>query len=401
MSRRNANYSFFQFYLVICIVFGSSTISIAQCPINDPAFNIITGGIEPYTLHNVAEAWECTCGDEEVEVAVIDIFSPQFHEDLQGKLVEIYSDPILSSQFLECGHGNSTSGIIAAVPNNNIAVVGIGYNTRIGIFNIAGGCDGDSSQVFGAFQAAVDGGYRIINSTLIFDLDGEEQEKVLSDFLANGGLLVVAGGYNRHAVYADWPGVINVGGMISGEADGEYIYENVSGVEEVVPLDIFVSTENMEGLMAFDQWGILEARLSQSAAMVSGAAALMLAANDTLTGAEIEQIIKETGQGVVLNAPENSVKSYLDIGAAVKGAAAFGIVDNTNDLEQLLLPLYPNPTSGFIYLDSEYDQVTAVSVSGNERLLLVENGRIDASDLPNGVYYIKTRDNRVGRFLKV
>jgi hypothetical protein len=371
----------------------------AQCPTNDPALDIING-IIPYTLHNVDEAWLCTCGDEDIKVAVIDVFNPILNDDLTGKIVELYEASPITGEWIECGHGTTTSGIIAAIPNNNMASAGIGYNTKVGAFNISGGCQGDSSVVFDAFQEAVTRGYKIINSTLIFDIQNEAQETILSEYLNEGGLLVVSGGNNAHAQYADWPGVINVGGMVSGINEGENIYKNIYEQDEEVAFDIFVSLEDMEGLQAFDQWGFTQNLLSENAAMVSATAALMLAVNDTLTGAEIEQIIKESGQGEVFDAPENSATNYLDIGAAVKGAAAFGVLDGVSENPHTLLTIYPNPASNYIIIDSDVNFVKVIDLSGNIREFFVKDRKVDISDLAVGLYYIHTDKGRIGQFVK-
>lgn len=388
--------------LAIMLMFMSVNYSYAQCPTNDPALDIING-IIPYTIHNVDEAWTCTCGDEDIVVAVIDVFNGIPNDDLDGKFVELYQASPITGEWIECGHGTTTAGIIAAVPNNNMASVGIGYNTKIGAFNISGGCEGDSSVVFDAFQEAVNKGYKIISSTLIFNIENEEQATVLSDYLANGGLLVVAGGRNAHSQYADWAGVINVGGMVSGSEEGEFIYKNVYNQEEDVPFDIFVSLEDMEGLLAFDQWGFTANLLSENAAMVSATAALMLAVNDTLTGGDIEQIIKESGRGEVLNTPFNSVNNYLDVGAALIGAKSFGILDTTTELTPSQSLIYPNPSSDFISFDFDIEvpKVRLTDISGSSTELHIENNRVNISQLSPGLYQVSTLDAHYGAFMKI
>jgi hypothetical protein len=394
--------TFIKSTIAVMLIIMSANYNHAQCPTNDPALDI-SNGIIPYTVHNVDEAWACTCGDEDVKVAMIDLYSAALHEEFQGKLLDFSGPLIPNLELLGCDHGLTTAGIVGALPNNNAGTAGIGYNTKLGLFSIADGCGIDSLVVFDAFQEAVSKGYKIINSTLIFDIENEEQETVLADYLSDGGLLVVAGGQNAHTQYADWPGVINVGGMVSGDVEGEFIYKNVYNQEEEVPFDIFVSLEDMEGLLAFDQWGFTANLLTENAAMVSATAALMLAVNDTLTGAEIEQIIKETGQGEVLNSPSNSVTTYLDIGAAVEGAKSFGVLDTTTDLDSPQPLIYPNPSSDFINIDFDIrdSKIRLTDASGKSVELFVEHGRVDISHLTPGLYQVSTLGEHYGAFLKI
>jgi hypothetical protein len=109
-----------------------------NCTANDPGFLMSS----VFTTHNIPEAWNITCGDPSIVVAIVDVFSSQFHEDLQGKIEKIVEIDALSSQFLECSHGNSTAGMVAAIPNNGIAIAGAGYDTRVAVYNVANSCNG-------------------------------------------------------------------------------------------------------------------------------------------------------------------------------------------------------------------------------------------------------------------
>jgi len=388
------------FLFIFCA--SIAVLSKAQCPINDPAFESFTGfeGIVPYSVHNVEEAWECTCGDEEISVAVIGHFQTYIHEEFQGKIVELFG-PISNDFGTECIDAIVASGIIAAIPNNNIAVAGVAYDTKVGFFSIASTCDEDEVGYFAAFQEAVSNGYKIINSTSMFAISDEDQEQILSDFLDSGGLLVIGGNSDAHVFYADWPGVINVGGMVSADTDDEYVYQPIVSADEDLPVDICVLLEDMEGLSLLDLWGFTDNNLAANAAMVSATAALMLAVNDTLTGAEIEVIIRESGQGEVLNVPENSNNSFLDIGAAVMGAKAFGVINNVHVTEHNHVTIYPNPSSDFINLEAEYDNISIVSMNGEVIYQAGRTDRIDISHLAIGKYFLRGDQTILGSFQKV
>jgi|GEM_PF-5983208 len=57
----------------------------SQCSIetNDPCFMNLP---QIYNFHNLQGAWDITCGSSDQVVAVVDVFSPQIPDDLDGKI---------------------------------------------------------------------------------------------------------------------------------------------------------------------------------------------------------------------------------------------------------------------------------------------------------------------------
>ena len=128
-------------------------------------------------------------------MGVYDIFPSLIPFDLEEKIViNDSSDPAGNEEH----HGMSTAGIISAVPNNGVATAGVGYHTRVALFDI---CDFDNW-----LQEAEIYNLKLIN---LSSTCSPERDEVLQ-FINSGGVLVLAAGSQNHAVIANIPGVINV-----------------------------------------------------------------------------------------------------------------------------------------------------------------------------------------------
>jgi hypothetical protein len=68
-----------------------------NCTSNDPG-HVASLALD---VHNVEEAWLVTCGDPDIVVAVVDVFSSQLHEDLQGKIDTIFQIEAMDAEWLE------------------------------------------------------------------------------------------------------------------------------------------------------------------------------------------------------------------------------------------------------------------------------------------------------------
>jgi len=194
---------------------------------NDPMFNLL------WNLHNTGEgggtagadinapqAWEiATGGDRETIVAVIDTGVDYRHPDLAANMwvnkVELngisgldddgngYIDDIYGYDFCNSegdpiddnGHGTHVSGIIGAVGNNGIGVVGVCWKVKImavKFLNEAG--SGWDSDAIAAVQYATLMGAKVMNGSW-----GDDYSRSLEDAIraaGNKGILFVASAGN-------------------------------------------------------------------------------------------------------------------------------------------------------------------------------------------------------------
>ncbi len=246
-------------------------------------------------MMNLPCAWKITQGDQNITVAVIDIFFDNSHEDLEGKIVAINGN--CKPQYHICNHGYMTAGAVAANVDNGTCLAGSGNKTTV-----AGYCVGGSGCRFGipapgAWQAYLDG-YKIINlswlSTTLTKAQVEEMTMV-------GGVTLTLCGYgDGHSRYADVPGVINVG-MVNSQRNYR-VYDTNLGFDNRI--DIYSPAVWVHRLQALNDCGAGWGLNSFAAPSVAGVIALMKSENDCLTPMDIETIIKESHQGLPLNADD-------------------------------------------------------------------------------------------------
>ncbi len=297
-----------------------------DCPsANDPCIDF--GGA--FDAHNIAEAWalECGSGLDEDAVAVIDIFSNQVHQDLFGKVV---NDEVVAIEplppYLVCHHGVSVAGTVGAMPDNGMHVAGVGYNTKVALYNVGtGGCSSVNSIGAGVDQAVADG-FKIINVSAT----GTGLTPADAIGYTNSGVVIVtAATSNSHASISDIPGVINCGGVRWNSDLGGWTYRDYApgGGTDGIPdagVDIF-GFPSINRLTGFDGCEPSNGGTSIIAPMVAGVVALMRSANPALTPGEIECIIRMTGRSQVIDGPTFPVPMdanpfLLDAEAAVQMA---------------------------------------------------------------------------------
>ena len=82
---------------------------------------------------NAPEAWNKSTGSQDVYVIVIDSGVDYTHADLQANYDSTHSKNLASGKILpdDNGHGTHVAGIIGAVGDNELGVVGVNWNTKI------------------------------------------------------------------------------------------------------------------------------------------------------------------------------------------------------------------------------------------------------------------------------
>lgn len=242
-------------------------------------------------------AWSVTRGAG-VTVAVIDSGSGP-HPDLDanldpGRNLFMGADEVGAPDVDTVGHGTHVAGIISAVANNGVGVAGVAPESRILPIRVLGPDGrGRSGDVIAAVRLAADSGARVIN----LSLGGDQESPALSDAIRyahdKGALVVAAAGNDGPTAAPKWPAAfeltiavaftdqLNVPSARS--QSGEYIDIAAPGVS-------ILSTANGD-------YGYSSGS-SMAAGFVSGAAALLFAAQPTLTNAQVRDILLRTATDI-------------------------------------------------------------------------------------------------------
>jgi len=137
---------------------------------------------------------------------------------------------------------------------------------------------------------------------------------------------------------------------------------------------------------------------------VAGVVALMISANPDLAGHvdTIEHIIEQTAVQLVTEQEcggltdsdiPNNTYGYgrIDAAAAVDMALAT-MVSNTSTIENDIIKIYPNPTSGNLFIDTQGTDISnlrLISVSGKTHNIELRDQQVDLNNFPEGAYVLQ------------
>lgn len=244
-------------------------------------------------------AWELFVGNQTVVIAVID-GGVNEHADLEGRLVPGQNFAGGAADATGHGtnnHGTFMAGIIAAIPNNGIAIAGLSWDGLImpvRVFNDFG--IGFEAQVSDGIIWAADHGADILNMSLGFGPNGNATS-LLHDAViyahGSGALLVASTGNvaTQEVLFpAAFPEVIGVGAT----NNRDQIWSNSTTGPEmsvVAPGGGIVSLRDVPG---FPDSTACDTGTSAAAAFVSGVAALLWARFPELTNDGVRAVIEAT-----------------------------------------------------------------------------------------------------------
>jgi subtilisin family serine protease len=296
-------------------------ISVCVTP-NDPSY------ADQWALSKIhaSEAWDTCRGSSEVIVAVLDTGVDYDHPDLQGNLwtneaerVGLpwvddddngYVDDIRGYNFVtytndprdDHGHGTAITGIVAAVGDNGTDIAGLCWTVRIMPVKVLGADGaGTAADAVPAIYYAVANGADIISGSW----GGAEASRALGDAIAYAyaeGVVVVAAAGNSGSgdpyYPAAYPEVISVAAT---DSDDQRWYLSNYGdwVDLAAPgRDIVSLRATLPGQAT--RTGVLSrlSGTSLAAPHVSGACALLLAADPFLRCDEVHRILTATGDPI-------------------------------------------------------------------------------------------------------
>lgn len=296
-----------------------------------------------------------------VIVAVIDTGIDYFHPDLPADALwenpketlngkdddgNGYVDDLAGWNFVDgngnpfdtAGHGTIVAGILAAGLENGVGIAGMAPKAQVmplKVLSFAG--RGRASQVAAAIYYAADQGARVINLSLGGDGLSKLEARAIAYATGKGAVVVAAAGNAGRDVGAvgpgGLPGVITVGA--SGPDDAVAAFSNTGAeIDLVAPGVDIVSLRarrtdvslvaGLDGYVAGSAFVGPDAHYyrvsgtSFSAPFVSGAAALLLAENPSLTPEQVKRVLLQSAKEV--GAPGVDVKTgygRLDLRAAM------------------------------------------------------------------------------------
>ena len=235
-------------------------------------------------------AWTITKGSPDIIVGVVDTEFDINHEDLEGQILSVSHNNSVHA------HGTSVAGCVAAIPNNNVGIAGIGYHTKV---------KGYTTANYNPVEAGLD----VVNIwPLVWQAYTEEVNvswvgigndytvAAIQGITESGIVITTSAGNNpnavNHAAYADIPGVINVSGV---DADNFHGPTNHAHNQWV---DICVMSKNVSMLLPSNQYTDIGSATSQAAPQIAGLAALIFSVNPCLTAGEVETIIKQSADPI-------------------------------------------------------------------------------------------------------
>ena len=151
----------------------------------------------PYGIEMVqgTELWSLDQNNRSIEVCVVDTGYNAGHEDLPTVLAkQVGGTNTGAGVWFNDGHGHGThcSGIIGAVGNNDIGVVGIREKPTLNVFHAGKGLADDgsgfSSNIMSAVQGCVDDGAKVISLSL-GGYKNSSIERAFYDDIYNQGIL--------------------------------------------------------------------------------------------------------------------------------------------------------------------------------------------------------------------
>ena len=293
---------------------------------------------------SVPAAWNYTQGSNDIIVAVldtgVDMKQPElaaniwtnpnpgkpgdpsgYVNDLHGwNFVENNNDPNpqFTSGWTEAGitHGTVIAGIIGAVGNNMSGVSGINWRVKIMPLRILDSQGiGDSTSAAKAIDYAVSHGARILNFSFVTDEHNVALDEAIARAAKAGVLIVAAAGNDRdtggdnldktpmYPVCSDGNGtnyVIGVAATDDNDKRADFSNFGTNCVDISAPGEDIISTQLYNpSLAGFDSYTRAGWNgTSVASPMVSGVAALMLAANPGLSRETLTQYLLSTADPI-------------------------------------------------------------------------------------------------------
>jgi hypothetical protein len=283
-----------------CVVLSTTVLALAL----DSTTSFAATGGDPLldqqwglTAIGAPSVWSVTRGAG-ITVAVIDSGSGP-HPDLDanldaGRTMFGSIDSVGVLDIDNAGHGSHVAGIIAAVANNAIGGSGVAPQSRIlpiRVLDAQG--SGDSKDVSKAVRYAVDSGTKVINLSLGGATESTSLTAAIQYAVDRNVLVVAAAGNGAADSPPKWPAASDLAlavtavdrnnSVTSFDQRGDYI-------DLAAPGASILSTASNDYK--------IQSGTSMAAAFVTGAAALLFAAQPSITAAQVRDVLQRTATDI-------------------------------------------------------------------------------------------------------
>jgi subtilisin family serine protease len=338
----------------------------AEITPNDPWF----GSWQWYlTKINAPAAWSTTTGDKSIIIAILDTGVDGTHPDLQSKMVpgwNIYNNNSDTSDVY--GHGTVVAGTAAAASNNGQGVASIAWNCPIMPIRISAV---DGTATFSAMASgltwAADHGARVAN--ISYEASNSATVKSAASYFQSKGGVVTSSAGNRAS--------------FDSSPDNPYIL-TISATDVNDLITSWTNTGNNVDLAAPGsayttfEGGIYSSATgtSISAPIVAGAAALVLSTNPALTGAQVQDILKQNADDFGSTGWDSSYGSgRVNVARAVSAASGPSSRDVMPPAVTFISPVNGLDVSGIVSI-----AVSATDNVGISSVTLSIDGVLTATD---------------------
>lgn len=265
---------------------------------NDPYFSSLWG-LQSSGDHDIdaPEAWNLSTGSQDVIVAVVDTGVQYNHPDLSANMwrdsngyygYDYYNND--NNPYDDNGHGTHCAGTIGGVGNNGVGVTGVNWNVKIMALKFLGsGGSGSTADAISAINYANTHGADVISNSW----GGGSYSQSLKDVIAASSAVVVCAAGNDASNTASYPAAYDCSNIISVAASDSS--DNVASFSNYHATLVDVAAPGSSILSTYPtsryEW---LSGTSMATPHVSGLAALIKSRNQSLTNAEIKEIILNT-----------------------------------------------------------------------------------------------------------
>jgi thermitase len=237
-------------------------------------------------------AWSSTTGSSSVIIAILDTGVDSTHPELSPKIIQGWNFYDNNSDTRDVyGHGTAVAGSAAAASNNGMGVASVAWNCMlmpIRISDLNG--YGSTSAMANGLTWAADHGARVANISYRVSTSSTVSSAARY-FGSKGGVVTIsAGNETSFDSTPDNPDVITVSATTS--SDTLASWSNTGNNIDLASPGVSISTTNRGG--GYGSWS----GTSFSAPIVAGVAALVISANPSLTGSQIQDVLKQSADNL-------------------------------------------------------------------------------------------------------
>jgi len=290
--------------------------------LNDP---LISSQWGMFRIH-CDQAYETGSRGSGVVVAVLDTGVNTEHPDLEDNLVEGYNFVDKNSDVTDLdGHGTMVAGIIAAVANNSLGIVGVAPEVKIMPLKVLTSEGGNWVDLDLAILYAVNHGAKVITMSLggKYSLLGAATEAAIKYAYQQGCVLIAAAG-NDNSSESFYPAaydeVIAVSAINQNDARADF--SNYGSYIDLCAPGVDILSTMLNETYAYGSG------TSFAAPFVAGVAALLLSKYPSLTPQEVAETLYEQAEDL----GENGWDQYY----------GWGLVDAYSAVTQPPIPEFPN-----------------------------------------------------------